>query len=337
MKTVSRENKKTVSNRHENVVFSRNENTAPSDSFKIVTSDIHKTVFSSNYEVFCENDIIVSTNKKMKASRNKQERISWQNLNSADSLYEDSESRDLQNADHSDNGIVTPSQNEVSSNNILGNNVKVLEKLYVRNDVQDDGNCLFRCFSKCLYGHQERHFEIRTKIVNYVVNNWSIEGDKYFYKNAEQYINYMGTTSTYGTEFEISIFVKIFKVHVHLCQLKDEAMLNKERMTHFTSDDFTDILLACFDEDVIEKKSFYILFSGPLSGGHFQILEETILPCRRTKLLTETNDEVLLIRANKNCEINYKCKTTSNKVTKKKQCKQKEKSQLVRQGNIIRG
>ena len=260
MKTISKENKKVVTSKNENVVFTRNENTAYSNSYKIFTSGIHKTVVNNNDKVLSENDKMVSSAKKMRVSRHKREMIFSQNLKSANSMYEDSESTDVRNAVYSDKRIVTRSEHKVNNHNILGNNEKVLVMMYVRNDVRGDGNCLFRCFSKCMYGHEERHFEIRTKIVDYVGNNWIIEGDRYFYKNAEQYINYMGTTFTYGTECEISIFVKLFKANVYLCQLKAETMLTKKRMTHFTSDDVTEILFACFDEDVI-KKNLVIFYS----------------------------------------------------------------------------
>ena len=39
-------------------------------------------------------------------------------------------------------------------------------------NIKDDGNCLFRCFSKNLYGTEERHAEVRKEVVTYTVVNW---------------------------------------------------------------------------------------------------------------------------------------------------------------------
>ena len=37
--------------------------------------------------------------------------------------------------------------------------------------VVGDGNCLFRCLSLILFGVQDRHFDVRTSLVNFINNN----------------------------------------------------------------------------------------------------------------------------------------------------------------------
>ena len=65
-------------------------------------------------------------------------------------------------------------RNEENRKGILGSNEKdIFIKTFARINVKGDGNFLFRSFSKCLYGHEERHLEIRTKVVDYVANSWT--------------------------------------------------------------------------------------------------------------------------------------------------------------------
>ena len=44
--------------------------------------------------------------------------------------------------------------------------------LYSLTEVEGDGNCLFRSFSKFCLGVEEEHEFFRKKIVDFVFNNW---------------------------------------------------------------------------------------------------------------------------------------------------------------------
>ena len=201
----------------------------------------------------------------------------------------------------SDRTMISSIKGEKRKGVLENDEAQVFSTEYKIIDVKGDGNCLFRSFSKCLYGTEERHLEIRRRIVSYVEFNWDLEGDKFSYENAREYVDYMGRPSTYGTDFEISIFVKVYKVNVHLCQLKDERMLKMKGITMLKKDDFTDILFGCFDDLFIKGKDFYILFSGLLQGGHFQILE-TVSRCRERKVSIETHNDMSLANNSRNCK-----------------------------------
>ena len=102
--------------------------------------------------------------------------------------------------------------NEITNSNGATSEGKISEnetEVFKIRDVKGDGNCLFRCFSRYLYGMEERHKEIRFKIVRYVARDWKYFGDKSHRKNSKEYVNEMGKDRTFGTDLEIEIFSKL--------------------------------------------------------------------------------------------------------------------------------
>ena len=142
---------------------------------------------------------------------------------------------------------------EITSSNVATSERKISKnetKVFKIRDVEDDGNCLFRCFSTCLYGEEERHKEIRLKIVRYVARNWECFGAKVIAKS-------LGNTLLkweFGTDLEIEFFSELYNVVADLCVLHDQSRMFSDG-AEITRDEVMDgLLFKCFDEDVIEEK-----------------------------------------------------------------------------------
>lgn len=77
----------------------------------------------------------------------------------------------------------------------------------------DDGNCLFKCFSKFIFYNENNHYEIINLIVNNMFNNWEdyssfiIRYDEtIIYKNKNIYRSNMLKNCIYGGPLEIKSF-----------------------------------------------------------------------------------------------------------------------------------
>lgn len=102
-------------------------------------------------------------------------------------------------------------------------------------------------------GTENKHLDIRKKIVKYVVRNWENFADKDNYKNVEEYEKYMGRSATYGTDSEIAIFSKLYSVIVELCTVKSEATSLKK--TEILESDLIDgFIFECYESEVREEK-----------------------------------------------------------------------------------
>lgn len=94
--------------------------------------------------------------------------------------------------------------------------------------IKGDGSCLFRSLSFLIYGNEEKAFDMREQIINFVKNNW----DKFSvmshdrkgnnYNTFDEYFTDMIQYSTYGTLCELvaaeRIFNFVFEVY-HNCGL----------------------------------------------------------------------------------------------------------------------
>ncbi|KAJ8665577.1 hypothetical protein QAD02_007239 [Eretmocerus hayati] len=98
-------------------------------------------------------------------------------------------------------------------------------------DAQEVGDCLLKAISKYLYGHEDRHVEIRLAIVKYVYDNCTelvdiliSTCDSVTYDSKEHYrlemskYGVVGTKKrgTYGTDFEVGVFVRLYNKSVTL-------------------------------------------------------------------------------------------------------------------------
>ena len=84
-------------------------------------------------------------------------------------------------------------------------------------EIADDGNCLFRSVSLQLYGSQDKHFEIRYKIITFMNSNRDCllqffdSMDK-----LEQYIDKMSRDATWGDDLTLRCVAEKFQVEVHV-------------------------------------------------------------------------------------------------------------------------
>ncbi|CAH4038984.1 unnamed protein product [Pieris brassicae] len=126
--------------------------------------------------------------------------------------------------------------------------------------IRGDGNCLFRSVSYCVFGTQEKHREIRQRVVDRVVDNWSrykdfIIGDRSYgicIHQASDYRNLMSRDGEYAGHVELHCVSELhqeftFVVHMN-SGLKTIEYGHGRVIKH-------------------------LLFSGYLDAGHYSVLE----------------------------------------------------------------
>lgn len=125
--------------------------------------------------------------------------------------------------------------------------------------IRGDGNCLFRSISYCIYGTQEKHHDIRLRVVDHVVSNWHwykdfIIGDRSYgpLRSCNSYKNLMSRPGEYAGHVELHGASEIypdytFKVHRDGCSRTiDYGRGGKVK---------------------------HLLFSGYLDAGHYSVIE----------------------------------------------------------------
>lgn len=126
--------------------------------------------------------------------------------------------------------------------------------------IRGDGNCLFRSVSFSLYGTQERHREIRMRVVERIENNWSrykdfIIGDTSYGLNvldAQDYKKLMSRDGEYAGHVELHCISELFpdctfKVHRDNCSRTYDYGRGRDVK--------------------------HLLFSGFSDAGHYSVLE----------------------------------------------------------------
>lgn len=81
-----------------------------------------------------------------------------------------------------------------------------------------DGACMFRAISHHVHGTQDRHGEVRSELVNYVVANWdmmhlatnNVNGEPY--DTVEEYQGDMLRSSTYGSACEVYAASQVYNI-----------------------------------------------------------------------------------------------------------------------------
>lgn len=134
-------------------------------------------------------------------------------------------------------------------------------------DVKRDGNCLFRCLSLYFYKTESAHVEIRQRIVDFTTDNWKkVESTLAAtsvlrkYKNAEHYASTMGVCGEYGTDYEVGVFVQIYKVTV--------TVYRKHPLTGTVTKKTT------LPSGTASNEILNIMFSGQALFGHWQLLKD---------------------------------------------------------------
>lgn len=126
--------------------------------------------------------------------------------------------------------------------------------------IRGDGNCMFRSVSYCVYGTQERHRDIRLRVVERVTENWHrykdfIIGDHSYglhMWSAADYSNLMSRDGEYAGHVEL----------------------------HCASELFTDYTFKVHRSGCTRTIDYgqgrnvkHLLFSGYLDAGHYSVLE----------------------------------------------------------------
>lgn len=125
--------------------------------------------------------------------------------------------------------------------------------------IRGDGNCLFRSVSYCIYGTQERHREIRLRVVDRVVDNWPrykdfIIGDHSYgpLRSSNSYRNLMSRDGEYAGHVELHCVTEIY--------------------TDYTFRVHRDGCTRTIDYGRGAKVK-HLLFSGYCDAGHYSVLE----------------------------------------------------------------
>jgi hypothetical protein len=84
--------------------------------------------------------------------------------------------------------------------------------------MEKDGNCLFRCFSKCTLRSQEKHKELREQIASALLEEDFVEASE-----RANYSQDMGKLGTWGGNIEISQFSLIYQVNVHVFSIETKS------------------------------------------------------------------------------------------------------------------
>lgn len=126
--------------------------------------------------------------------------------------------------------------------------------------IRGDGNCLFRSVSYCIYSTQERHRDIRMRVVDRVVDNWCRYKD--FIIGDRSYGLYINTSNDYR----------------HLMSRDGEYAGHVE--LHCVSEIFSDYTFKVHRDGWSKTIDYgngrhvrHLLFSGYLDAGHYSVLE----------------------------------------------------------------
>ncbi|CAG4977678.1 unnamed protein product [Colias eurytheme] len=126
--------------------------------------------------------------------------------------------------------------------------------------IRGDGNCLFRSCSYCVFGTQEKHREIRLRVVDRVVDNWHrykdfIIGDRSYgccIKDPKDYRNLMARDGEYAGHVELHCVSELYPEFTFVVH-RDACLKTIE-----------------YGHGQIVK---HLLFSGYLDAGHYSVLE----------------------------------------------------------------
>lgn len=168
--------------------------------------------------------------------------------------------------------------------------------------ITGDGNCLFRAIAHIVYGRQSDHEVVRQLIVEHVCRNWvefqvlSCTRGEDNYESDFKYREEMGLCGTYVTLCEIIAVAQIFPFVF-------EVWRNSNLYYKTASHGRTDL------------PSKRLLFTGRLSEGHFdvlqevetlfeEVLEDNVLQsvrkkCRKRKIITIRGKKVKQMEAKK--------------------------------------
>ena len=166
-----------------------------------------------------------------------------------------------------------------------------------------DGNCLFRSMSQAIYQTENYHEFIRRGIVNYGKRNWENEREwievEHDIHDVNTYCNFMlkckGPNVTYGTEYEVLIFSRIYNKSVTIVRkhAEHEAYEKLQEFNESTTN------------DSIQK--IYLLFSGNADNrtGHYDLLY--LNTSNMTQLTNPLNDIQLFSK--------IPCQISSNEIS----------------------
>lgn len=118
-----------------------------------------------------------------------------------------------------------------------------IDKLHLKQiSTADDGNCLFRSISRQLYGMEDKHLEIRSKIVAYLEKN--VESFVEYFDSMEhikKYVDKMSKPGTWGDELMLHCAAEKFQIEVHVLNYDENEKLSYKHYTPGFAQDTRDV------------------------------------------------------------------------------------------------
>ena len=93
--------------------------------------------------------------------------------------------------------------------------------------IQGDGNCFFRAISETLYGQQDKHEEIRSALVNFIMSNKDIFA-KFIPSTVDcidNHLQRMQRWGTWATHLEIFAAASFFQIPIYVATQRSKTMV----------------------------------------------------------------------------------------------------------------
>lgn len=92
--------------------------------------------------------------------------------------------------------------------------------------VQPDGNCFFRALSAVLYGHQEKHRELRNYLVHFISSHKEMFR-KFMFSvlPLEEHLKKMANHGTWATHLEINAAACFLQIPIYVCTQRTETLV----------------------------------------------------------------------------------------------------------------
>lgn len=107
---------------------------------------------------------------------------------------------------------------EVSLNSVLSElNMAIQE-------VQGDGNCMFRAIADQLYGNEMYHKELRKFAMQYILQEKEYFQDYIINGNVEEYVEYKSKDGVWGDNIELQAFRELYDIPIEIYVCSKEPL-----------------------------------------------------------------------------------------------------------------
>ena len=92
--------------------------------------------------------------------------------------------------------------------------------------IQPDGNCFFRALSTVLYGHQEKHQELRNHLVHFISSHKEMFR-KFMFSELplEGHLKRLANHGTWATHLEINAAACFLQIPIYVCTQRTETLI----------------------------------------------------------------------------------------------------------------